>query len=258
MIDEKIKDWLEKTGFPLEMAAAAAFKDSDFMVRQSAVYQDPQEGKGREIDVLAFDSINHGLIEIYFVVECKSSTNPWVVLTSNEALISESRVSMFALATRDAEEALSKRLRNGGLGCLESFVPKYAHCGYGFRQALFTKDNDPAYAAAMGALKAAHGLTQESGSVENPNYVFAFPVIVIDSPLFECELKEDGDIKLTEVSESSFLFSAFIPHQVSGRIRVVTKIQLPIFAESARDLANSIVEELEAEVLAYLSDDQEE
>jgi hypothetical protein len=44
---DKVREWLNKSGFPLEMAAAAAFRSVGFDVRQSFTYADPQSVKGR-------------------------------------------------------------------------------------------------------------------------------------------------------------------------------------------------------------------
>lgn len=95
MLVKQITDWLNKTGFPLEMEAASAFRDAGFDVRQSATYADPQSDKGREIDVLAMDPDLIGIIDISFVVECKSSTKPWVVFTSDDALRNYNRLFAF-------------------------------------------------------------------------------------------------------------------------------------------------------------------
>jgi len=86
VLTEKIIEWLKTTGFPLEMEAASAFRAAGFDVRQSATFPDPQSDKGREIDVLAQDPDIIGVIEISFVIECKSSSKPWVVFTSDDAL----------------------------------------------------------------------------------------------------------------------------------------------------------------------------
>ena len=86
MLDNKVLEWIKKTGFPLEMQAASAFRAAGFEVRQSYTYPDPQSDKGREIDVLAQDPDWIGVIEVSFVLECKASSKPWVVLTSEDAL----------------------------------------------------------------------------------------------------------------------------------------------------------------------------
>lgn len=243
MLADKIIEWLNSTGFPLEMEAASAFRAAGFDVRQSAVFPDSQSDKGREVDVLAQDPDLIGIIEISFVVECKSSSNPWVVFTSEDALSGYNRLLAFAMTSGAAKDALAKRI---GKGLWESHISRPERGGYGFRQAL-RKDSDPAYTAAIGAVKACHGIAQDRVSSAIPLLAFAFPVIVVDSPLFECSRKSNGELALVEVSTSEFLFSAHIPEYVGCCVKVVTKEQLPVFAEWAKELANSIRKEFDEE-----------
>jgi len=207
MLVKQITDWLNKTGFPLEMEAASAFRDAGFDVRQSATYADPQSDKGREIDVLAMDPDLIGIIDISFVVECKSSTKPWVVFTSDDALRNYNRLFAFGVTSDAAQKALSARTAKGlrsGLPKLGQFLERPSRGGYGFRQAM-SGDSDAAYTASIGALKACLGVTLDSPSAL-PRLAFAFPVIVVNTPLFECVRKPDGQLELTSVESSEFLF----------------------------------------------------
>ena len=85
-ITEEVHTWLEGEGFPLEMRVAAAFRKAGFEVRQSDVYMDHESGKTREIDVIATDSDYLGVVVTHFVIECKSSKKPWILLSSDDAL----------------------------------------------------------------------------------------------------------------------------------------------------------------------------
>jgi len=248
MPSEKVLEWLNSTGFPLEMEAASAFRTAGFDVRQSAVFPDSQTDKGREIDVLAQDPDFIGVIEISFVVECKSSSNPWVVFTSEDALSGYNRLLAFAMTSKAAKEAVSKRI---GKDLWESHISRPERGGYGFRQAL-RKDSDPAYTAAIGAIKACNVIAQGRVSSSIPHLAFAFPVIVVDSPLFECSRKSNGELELLEVPYSEFLFSAHIPENVGCCVKVVTKEYLPTFAKWAKDLATTIRKELEEEEASAL------
>lgn len=227
------------------MEAASAFRAAGFDVRQSATFPDPQSDKGREIDVLAQDPDFFGIIEISFVIECKSSSKPWVVFTSDDALSGYNRLLAFGVTSEAARNVLGDRLCDD-LPLLGSYIKRPERGGYGFRQAL-GKESDPAYTAAIGALKACYGVAQDRVASSIPCLAFAFPVIVIDSPLFECSRKQDGELELTEVSNSEFLFSAHIPNYIGCCVRVVTKNHLPSFAKWAKELANTIREELKDE-----------
>ena len=245
MLSDEVLKWLQSTGFPLEMEAAAAFRSAGFDVRQSSTFPDPQSDKGREIDVLAEDPDFIGIVEILFVVECKSSSKPWVVLTSTDALANYNREFAFSVMSGAARSALADRFQN--IPRLRHYIDRPSRGGYGFRQAL-GRDADPAYTAAMAALKACHGVAQDRTSSSIPRLAFAFPVIVVDSPLFECTRSDDGELQLVEVAQSEFLFSAHIPQHIGCCIKVITREQLPEYARWAKQLANAIREELKDEI----------
>ncbi len=49
-----------------------------------------------------------------------------------------------------------------------------------------------------------------------------FPIIVIDTELFQCSLQADGEISLEEVLMGEFLFVAKLPKYFGSCIRVIT------------------------------------
>lgn len=226
--------WLNSTGFPLEMEAARAFRQARFHVRQSTPFVDSQSDKSRELDVLATDPDWIGALEIHFVVECKSSSKPWVVLTSADALAGYNRLFAFSLMTESARHELAEGMTK--LDCWP-FVERPDEGGYGFRQAL-TESPDVAYAASMSVLKGCEDFIRQGESKSWKPLVFAFPVIVVDSPLFECRLNDSGELDLKEVAQSQFLFAAHIPKPVGCCIRVITRKELNTFSTWARDLSN--------------------
>ena len=233
----KVRDWLERTGFPLEMAAAASFRRAGFFVRQSSTYSDPQTEKSREIDVLASDSDYLGDFETSFVIECKASQKPWVVLKSADAMSGYNRLFAFAVMTQVARVAVGKALDQGAP--VSRFIQREDSGGYGLRQA-FSDDADHAYTAAFSVLKACHGLTTARAPRVAEEKQVAFPVIVVDAPLFDCSLQEDGTLALAEVLESEFLFTAHVPTRLGCCIRIVTKQHLEAFSKHARSIAQAI------------------
>lgn len=236
MLANKVLEWINKTGFPLEMQAASAFRAAGFEIRQSYTYPDSQSDKGREIDVLAQDPDWVGVIEISFVLECKASSRPWVVLTSEDALANYNRVFALAITSKATKEALIE-ISSGEQ--FVSYLQRPSRCGYGCRQALGGND-DIAYGAAISAVKACRGIATDSLFQSLPRLAFAFPVIVIDSPLFECSLGEGGELCLQEVEESEFLFSAHIPDETGCCVKIIKKEKLADFAVKAKQMANEI------------------
>lgn len=237
MVHEKVLSWINKTGFPLEMEAAKAFRNAGFEVRQSATHLDPEEQKGREIDVLAQDPDWIGVTDIYFVIECKSSDKPWVVLVADDVLSNFNKTHAFAVTSSDAKEEMSSAWRNDKE--FKRLLDKPTRCGYSFRQALAAK-NDRAYTAAISVLKACAGLTRERTASALKRFAFALPVIVVDTPIFECALNSSGDIELVEVDESDFLFSAHMPNEVACCIKVIKKEKLQEFSLFAKETADSL------------------
>jgi hypothetical protein len=244
-VRDKVLSWINKSGFPLEMEAAKAFRKAGFEVRQSATHLDQEEGKGREIDVLAQDPDLCGVVDIYYVVECKSSDKPWVVLMGDDVLSGFNRVHAFSVLSADAKaETVSLWGKNKAFKAL---IGKNERCGYSFRQAMGGK-NDRAYTAAISVLKACSGLTHERRASAIKRFAFAIPVIVVDTAIFECNLNDDGEIDLVEVNESEFLFSAHIPDEVACCIKVVNRARLSEFAsssKSASDVLRKIMNESE-------------
>jgi hypothetical protein len=213
------------------MNAASAFREAGFEVQQSITYVDPATDKSREIDVLANDPDLIGLVDLSVVVECKSAHKPWVVLKANDALAEYNRLRVFAVMSNAARLALSR----GRIDDLKVAEPLHTsgRAGYALRQA-FSKDDDPAYAAAMGLISACVGTIPKQSFGGWPVVQVVIPVLVVDAPLFECELLPDGNLQLTEVESSEFLFSAHVPQHILCMIRIVHKSKLKSIATWAK------------------------
>ncbi|AEG91330.1 hypothetical protein [Ramlibacter tataouinensis] len=247
----QVLSWLEATGFPLEMEAAAAFRNAGFEVRQSTTYTDPRAGKGREISLLANDPDIFGLIHLAMVVECKSSPDPWVVLTAPDAMEAYNRLRTRAVFTERAQAALTHR-RVNELG-VEPLLHREGKCGYALQQA-FSQTNDLGYEAALHVLSACKALFPPTSAAGGKVAAAALPIIVVDSPLLECELQPDGTLQLTEVGYSEFLFSARLPELLSCCIRVTTAANLAATAKWAREVANQLRKDLQPEEAAILQE----
>ena len=217
---QKILEWLDRSGFSLEMRAAAAFRRAGFRVRQSAYYHDRAEAKDREIDIIA--SLKQAGAEgaVHLIVECKSSSKPWVVLVSQDALAEVDRARCSGVLTHEALAACSDL----GPSAL-SELPWYTsadECGYGFRKA-FTDGRDDAFAASASACKAAQYfvLGLQADQRQLPAYAAGVPVVVVDSPLFEARLTSEAGIDLHSVTQSAYLFEEHAAFDTWVLVRVV-------------------------------------
>jgi len=259
MSREQVLKWLNETGFPLEMAAAAAFRRAGFDVQQSATYVDPQSQKGREIDVLASDPDLIGFIDLSVVVECKSSSKPWVVLTSNDAIAGYNCLRTRAVMSERVFDALISHKRTVKDLEVDQYLHPGGRGGYGLRQA-FAKDVDPGYGAAMSVVSACKGIISVTPAGGWPTLMASIPMIVIDAPLFECELQPDGSLKVVEVESSEFLFSAHIPEKTASIVRVVHRSRLEAAAKWARSVVDALRKDLkpkEDEFFASMSNRKE-
>jgi hypothetical protein len=242
MMIPKVRDWLQAQGFTLEMHAASAFRAAGFEVRQSSHYIDPETGKGREIDVVARDPDILGIIDITFIVECKSSKKPWVLLCSPDTVVGYNR--FFALV------ALSEKALGVLAGRVTELLPKFdwlrkgGLIGYGLRQAL--SDSDVAYTAAIGLATACDSWIHPPEGAYAPPYSFAFPVMVVDSPILQCSLGHGERIEISEVDTGEFLFVARFPRYFGSCIRVVSLSRLQAFAQEAKIVAGFLRTELKS------------
>lgn len=234
---DNVREWLEGQGFSLEMRAAAAFRAAGFEVRQASHYLDPENSKSREIDVVAIDPDYLGVIGIHFAIECKSSKKPWVLLTSPHTLSGYNRLFAFGVLSEKASDALAEHLPD-----FIDTVPwlrKDGPAGYSFRHALSERP-DIAFSAAVSVAKACEYLVRPTDQQYAAPLGFAFPVIVVDTPLIACSLEDDGGLRLTEIEQGEFLFFARLPRQFGSCIRVVTARALASFALEAKQAADRL------------------
>ncbi|MFN3581963.1 MAG: hypothetical protein ACK4VV_15990, partial [Pseudomonas sp.] len=155
-MEQKIKGWLEKNGYPLEMRVSRNLAIRGFGVTQSQYYEDHDSGKLREIDVVArlYDFVEPksyvaiAELETFSVIECKSTSNPWVVFC-------ETKPGIWSI-----EQALSNNAGEKLLARSRKEIEKTAlygwsrTAGHGVAQAFGGKEDMP-YTAVMSATKAA-------------------------------------------------------------------------------------------------------
>jgi hypothetical protein len=240
---EKVRNWLDAQGFSLEMRAASSFREAGFEVQQSSLYRDPQEGKLRETDVIAIHPDFLGMLSIWFVVECKSSSKPWVLLCSEHVLKGYNRLFSFALSSKETKAPIIERI--------QYFINNYpwlqkdGPIGYSLRQAF--SENDVAYGAALSVAKATHHLVHGAEKYVAPLRI-GFPIIVVDSPILLCSLTEDGQIQLEERDQGEVLFNADLPIGFGACIRVVNIKALPAFVTEAKGVADRLRADLRSAV----------
>jgi hypothetical protein len=218
---DRVVKWLEEQGYPLEMRVASAMRRTGLWVRQSAHYTDLESRKSREIDVLATERELHGLGETHFVIECKTSSKPWVLFTSPFTLENFNRIRAFGIFSKDAMKVLVEHSFSRDLEPTLKWIKKDGRVGYNLTPA-FSSGEDAAYQAVCSVIKASMSLVREPIGT-HANLVFIFPVIVIGAPLFECYLEENGETNVVQVQEGWLFFDGGISGFQGTCIRIVSE-----------------------------------
>lgn len=85
-MEKKILEWLNKTGYPLEMWAESVLTDNMFRTTSSFLYQDQETEIFRELDLqsrLTLASKDESIIlDINLLIECKKSDKPFILLSN--------------------------------------------------------------------------------------------------------------------------------------------------------------------------------
>lgn len=88
---EQIKDILKSSGYLFEQRVASVIEKLGYATYTNKAYLDDDEGKSREIDVVAMKTIvrkePNNFVSCYLNCECKNSTTPFVFITRNKGSI---------------------------------------------------------------------------------------------------------------------------------------------------------------------------
>jgi hypothetical protein len=254
-LEQKIRTWLTRQGYPLEMRAARAFrgvswqsdesagdqpKDSRWEADQSVYYKN-SEGKWREIDVEA--TIRQAYpgtkpwraFEFIAVLECKSNTSkPWVVF-SNEATAGPSIWGVESRAANSIGRLFLSEI--SFLADMEyDFFKVGEHTGYAAVRAFEEGNQDQAYAAVSSIVDAAQHRCRFDGNEHTARCRIVFPIIVTAAPVFECYLDEHN-IEQIEPRDSITLYSdARVPGRQYSVIEIVREQALLRYIERLTEL----------------------
>jgi len=206
--EQKLKSWLADHGYPLEMEVAQSLKRAGFMVAQSEYLQDSDTGKWREADVVAYAESRGETCRAVFavVVECKSEkSKPWVLFTNKDDYPASLSVSRRATSARGKSILNVLALRDEVKDSPLFRLPE--RTGYGVTTALRSDNKDLAYGVLLSVGKAAMGIVKRLSTVPGDNLIpFAWPVIVIEAPLFESYLDDDGDFQLSAIERGLLIW----------------------------------------------------
>jgi hypothetical protein len=238
-LDQKILSWLNTQGYGAEMQVAKLLSTKGFDVVKSSFYDDPETGISREIDVIGRMNDDIGILNVYSVIECKKSSKPWVVFTSEKAGFN--RLLSFAIMTNNAREAIISNL-DQIIGI--DWFKKNGRIGYGITEA-FTSKEDETFKAGIAATKAAIATVKEE---TNSSMSFLFPTVVLDGRLFESYLGEDGSPIVAEVDAVFLKFPIKLGNHFGSSVRIVTLKAFDNYCVELSSVYDLLKKELSVEV----------
>lgn len=188
----KVLEWLDRTGYPLELRTGRACEEAGWVVTYSSWYTDSQTAKPRELDVLALTwahtKAGHST-GFGFCIECKSSPDkPWVGFHSGAQYGENGHFGLYKgeMAGMAVVAANTERIPFPGV------LPKSAPRVGGLVQALGAKDdNAPSspHSALMQACAAVRSLDRSrttmsrQSSPPHPSAAVILPLLVFDGQL---------------------------------------------------------------------------
>lgn len=89
IMERKINEWLNKTGFPFELWTESTLSKNSFKTLSSSIYEDEENEIFREIDLIGIKNWESEdektIFSIELVIECKKSEKPFILLCNNNS-----------------------------------------------------------------------------------------------------------------------------------------------------------------------------
>ena len=203
--EEKVLDDVRKSGFPTELEVTKRLIEKSWQVSNSCSYEDLDENKSREIDIVAHKMVRHSSSDCriipYLVVEVKMDTSkPWVIFTTDDEEWADYGWSILhsghdylvnGCAVMSGREMNTLLLSNGSTRTGKAFMEAFRGEGAPSR----------IYEALMSASKAAFFKRHQFGRDDEleelgdaDTYLeFYIPVVVVKGDLFSLRLDEQGE-----------------------------------------------------------------
>jgi hypothetical protein len=201
-VNKSIENWINKSGFPLEMKVANAFIKAGFDVAQSVYYFDTESEKYRETDIIAtLPKLIKGVsVNLTFVIECKvTNDKPWIVLIN--------------AGIKNYSDDLPIYITKNGLKFIESLKGNVEFksdllykntrpIGYSIITAFNKDGKEPSFDAIQSLTKACEHFLKECNEKRNYQINIYFPTIVIDGLLYKASLIKNEEMKIEEVKNA--------------------------------------------------------
>ena len=259
-IKKNLLEKFHKIGLFTELEVADIFKNNGFRIELNKYYDDIDEEKGREIDLVAeyckktdTDKDDYLEMSFKFIVEIKKSTNPWVFSTSlsddfyeNESLFfrceSENfdKVNLVNTFKKHIGEINKQRLgRNFSIIDPTDFKEK---------------SNDSQIIKSLFSVSKAfyeefflnNYIQENKGKLSEKIFEYYELLVIVDAPIYEVFIEKEKD-KISQTNEILVSFNYKSPKYNNTRVylvRVINKDHLNHFLKDRVDSFKKISEEI--------------
>lgn len=211
-MENKIKEWLDKSGYSLELRTEKILRRQKFAVYNSQTYEDSETK--REIDLIAERSITKSeiTVSVNLIIECKKSSNPFILLKA-----SKSPHNYFTLYTNHYADEMMIRPALYMSKSIHILKESENHVtGFKIVQA-FSNSDETIYKAGLTLCKAlyAHRAIEEQSIdsyIDDQVYTITIPLLVIDAPFYSATLDENLNIELIKIDSAIWR-----SHQISTK-----------------------------------------
>lgn len=200
-VNSKLIDWLNKTGYPLELWAESIFSKFKFNTMSSALYKDNENSLFREVDLIAernwMDSDKKVVFSIKFLIECKKSEKPFILLENSKG--GSCKISFgeyYGISDYNSGLAINNPYKKIGL-------PNKSKNGFKLIQG-FTNGDEVAHKAINTLIKSFMDYEETEKEIidsyikENVNLV-CFPILLIDAPFYSLKTDIENDLEIEEI-----------------------------------------------------------
>lgn len=197
----KVKEWIEKTGYPFEIQLTKMLRKQGFSADISVPYRDINSNILREIDIVAeylIDLEGSLGIAINLIIECKKSEKPFVIFASEEEYSSCSEIN---LKNYNANHKCASLFLAGEASKLLKEVKQNISLGHTIVEAFKTSDQY-IYSGIMGLTNAFLYYQKEFeqlATIENGLICVNIPILAVNSDIYLSSINEMGDTEIKNI-----------------------------------------------------------
>jgi len=194
-LENKLLEWLKKTGYPLELYGESILSESEFKIINSYLYNDMDTNISRELDLLASlylhkDDMD---LEMTLLIECKKSDKPLILLGNK--LNKSNKISLGEyLYISNPNSRIIWNLKT------DIILPGKSAVGFKIIQG-FTDGDEFIHKAANTLFKSFYDFTKNTVDnieydIQSNKHTIAIPILLIDAPLLQLSLNETNELEL--------------------------------------------------------------